>query len=169
MLTSLLSDAFARPLEVFTRLIDNHSVEELNWKPEGADNSIAWLAWHTAREIDVQIAHLESRNDLWERDGWVSKFGLDLPADSMGYGHTPGEAQAVKIDDKQLLLDYLRATVEDATRYVATVDDEAMEEIIDKNWDPPVMRATRIVSIIDDAAQHAGQADYLGGMITRLR
>ena len=36
----------------------------------------------------------------------------------------------------------------------------ALDEVVDRSWDPPVTRAARLVSIIDDAAQHSGQAVY---------
>jgi hypothetical protein len=36
--------------------------------------------------------------------------------------------------------------------------------VVDKNWDPPVTASARLVSIIDDCAQHLGQAAYLRGI-----
>jgi hypothetical protein len=38
-----------------------------------------------------------------------------------------------------------------------------LDQVIDENWDPPVTRGVRLVSIIDDAAQHVGQAAYVAG------
>ena len=169
MLTTILNDALSRPIEVFERIIDELTLEELHWAPEGADNTVTWLAWHTGREMDLQFAALQGAEDVWKRDGWVARFRLNLPEDSMGYGHTPAEVSAVKVTDKSLLVGYLRAVSEDARSYIASLEESALDEIVDRNWDPPVDRATRIVSIIDDASQHAGQADYVAGMIKNLR
>jgi hypothetical protein len=48
--------------------------------------------------------------------------------------------------------------------FVAGVTAEDLERIVDRNWDPPVTASARIVSIIDDCAQHLGQAAYLLGI-----
>jgi hypothetical protein len=39
-----------------------------------------------------------------------------------------------------------------------------LARIVDTNWDPPVTASARIVSIIDDCAQHLGTAAYLVGI-----
>lgn len=38
------------------------------------------------------------------------------------------------------------------------------DEVIDRDWTPEVTRGVRMVSIVDDAAQHVGQAAYIAGM-----
>ncbi|HZB66546.1 MAG TPA: DUF664 domain-containing protein, partial [Ornithinibacter sp.] len=37
----------------------------------------------------------------------------------------------------------------------------------DERWDPPVTLAVRLVSVLNDCAQHAGQAAYVRGLLTR--
>jgi hypothetical protein len=39
-----------------------------------------------------------------------------------------------------------------------------LARIVDRHWDPPVTASARLVSIIDDCAQHLGQAAYLLGI-----
>ena len=39
--------------------------------------------------------------------------------------------------------------------------------MVDEQWDPPVTRGARLVSILDDAAQHIAQAAYVLGMPLR--
>ena len=41
-----------------------------------------------------------------------------------------------------------------------------LSEIIDRSWTPPVTRGVRLVSLIDDAAQHVGQAAYAAGILS---
>jgi hypothetical protein len=36
--------------------------------------------------------------------------------------------------------------------------------VVDTHWNPPVTAGVRLVSIIDDCAQHLGQAAYLRGL-----
>ena len=47
---------------------------------------------------------------------------------------------------------------------VASVTAEELARVVDTNWDPPVTASARLVSIIDDCAQHLGQAAYLRGI-----
>jgi hypothetical protein len=47
--------------------------------------------------------------------------------------------------------------------YLAGVTAEEMSRIVDTNWKPPVTAGVRLVSVIDDCAQHLGQAAYVRG------
>lgn len=49
--------------------------------------------------------------------------------------------------------------------YIATVTPQELSRVVDTNWDPPVTASARLVSIVDDCAQHLGQAAYLRGII----
>lgn len=53
----VLLDFAARPKDVLTALTSLNA-EQLNQHPEGHPNSIAWLLWHTGREIDVSCRPL---------------------------------------------------------------------------------------------------------------
>ena len=46
---------------------------------------------------------------------------------------------------------------------------ESFALVIDDAWDPPVTRGVRLVSVVDDDIQHAGQAAYLAGLARRRR
>jgi hypothetical protein len=48
--------------------------------------------------------------------------------------------------------------------YVAGVTADELVRVVDTNWDPPVTASARLVSIIDDCAQHLGQAAYVRGI-----
>jgi hypothetical protein len=39
--------------------------------------------------------------------------------------------------------------------------------VVDEAWDPPVTLGVRLVSVIDDCAQHAGQAAFVRGIVLR--
>jgi hypothetical protein len=38
---------------------------------------------------------------------------------------------------------------------------------VDRSWDPPVSLAVRLVSVIADDLQHAGQAAFVRGVVER--
>ncbi|RSZ61600.1 DUF664 domain-containing protein [Corynebacterium hylobatis] len=162
--TEILQDMASRPIAAAGQL-PSLTPAQLNSHPGDHPNSIAWLLWHSGREVDVQLSHLSGRPELWA--DFRDRFGLGEVGDTLGYGHEPDEAGAVVVDDQQLLTDYLGATLEALSNYVAGLSEADLSEVIDRTWDPAVTRGVRLVSIIDDAAQHVGQAAYAAGMLTR--
>ena len=156
----LLVDILVRAQERFEDTLSQMTLDEANTVPTPLIKSVTWLMWHTARELDYQVSELNKSQPLWLNDGWTEKFGLDLPNDTEDWHHTPEEAAKVQISDKKLLLDYLNASVVFTTRYLNSLNEESLGEIIDRNWTPAVTREIRLVSAIDDAVMHSGQAVY---------
>ena len=159
----LLRDAFTRLIEHVEVLTDGLTVEVSNYRPAGSANSIAWLIWHSARVQDAQVAEIAGVEQAWIRDGWVDRFGLDLPRDSTGYGHTAEEVGRVRAP-ASLLAGYYHCVHKATLQYVASVTADELARTVDGRWDPPVTASARLVSIIDDCAQHLGQAAYLLGI-----
>ena len=135
----LLRDAFTRQIEHVDDLTDGLTDEVAYFRPAPDANTIAWLLWHSARMHDAQLCALADLEQVWFREGWVDRFDLDLPRDAHGYGQTPEEVAKVR----------------------APAD---LARVVDPNWSPPVTASARLVSIIDDAAQHLGQAAYIRGI-----
>jgi hypothetical protein len=159
----LLRDSFTRLIEHVDDLTDGLTDELSTYRPTPAANSIAWLIWHSARVQDLQVCDIAKTEEVWTRDGWVDRFGLDLPRDDTGYGHGPTEAAKVKAP-AELLSGYYHAVHDMTLNFVTTLSDADLERVVDRNWNPPVTASARLVSIIDDCAQHLGQAAYLRGI-----
>lgn len=157
-------DFFERILENGLAVVDGLTDEQLAHRPAPDANSIAWLVWHTARGQDAQIAHAAGTEEVWISQGWVERFGLDLDPEEHGYGHTSEQVAKVRAS-ADLLAGYLRATHEATVAYLRGVTEADLDEVIDRSWDPPVTRGVRLVSIVDDDAQHIGQAAYLRGLL----
>lgn len=159
----LLRDLFTRLVEHVESITEHLTDELAAYRPTGAANSIAWLLWHSARIQDAQLAQIVGIDQVWFTGGWVDRFNLDLPRDSHGYGHTADEVGRVKAP-ADLLAGYYRAVHKMTLEYIAGITTEELARIVDTNWNPPVTVSARLVSIIDDAAQHLGQAAYVKGM-----
>lgn len=157
--TQLTIETLQRAQERFEETLGQMSIAEANTMPEPLIKSVTWLIWHTAREIDLQISALADQEPLWLAD-WTKRFALDLPDDTEDWRHTPEEAAKVIVNQKELLVDYLSASVELAVNYLQSIDETSLSEVIDENWTPAVTRQARIVSIVDDAVMHSGQAVY---------
>jgi len=159
----LLRDSFTRLVEHVDALTDDLTEEVAIFRPTATANSIAWLIWHSARVQDAQLCEIAGREDVWLRDGWVDRFGLDLPRDDTGYGHDPDDVGKVRAA-ADLLAGYYHAVHKTTLEYIASVTPEELSRIVDERWTPPVTASARLVSIIDDCAQHLGQAAYVRGI-----
>jgi len=159
----ILRDAFTRLIEHVEDLTEGLSDDTSFYRPTAEANSIAWLIWHSARIQDAQIAHIAGIEQVWFSAGWVDRFALDLPRDAHGYGQTAVEAGKVRAP-ADLLAGYYRAVHKMTLEYIATVTGSELARIVDENWDPPVTASVRLVSIVDDCAQHLGQAAYIRGI-----
>src|SRR3954451_15477529 len=92
----LLRDAFTRQIEHVDDLTDDLTDEVSFFRPTAAANSIAWLIWHSARQQDLQLCHLAGVDQVWTRDGWDDRFGLDLEGNDHGYGHSADDVGKVR-------------------------------------------------------------------------
>ncbi len=162
----LLRDAFTRLVEHVDALTDDLSEDVSSYRPTTSNeqaNSIAWLIWHSARITDAQVADIAGIDQVWFTGGWVDRFALDLPRDAHGYGHTADEVGKVRAP-ADLLAGYYHAVHKMTLSYIAGVTAGELARIVDENWSPPVTASARLVSIVDDCAQHLGQAAYLKGI-----
>ena len=159
----LLRDSFTRIIEHVQDITDDLTDEVSFFRPTATANSIAWLVWHSARIQDAQVADIAGTEQVWFTGGWGDQFDLDLPRDAHGYGHTPEEVGKVRVP-ADLLAGYYHAVHKATLEYIASVTTEELARVVDKNWNPPVTASVRLVSVIDDCAQHLGQAAYVRGI-----
>ena len=63
-----------------------------------------------------------------------------------------------------LLAGYYQAVHAMTLDYITKVSAEDLEKVVDKRWTPAVTASARLVSVIDDCAQHLGAAAYVRGI-----
>jgi hypothetical protein len=73
----------------------------------------------------------------------------------------------VRPESGQALVDYYEAVEARTLELLATLTPEMLDEIVDRRWDPPVTMGVRLISVLDDDIQHAGQAAYVKGLLSR--
>ncbi|GAB2774771.1 DUF664 domain-containing protein [Terrabacter koreensis] len=166
----LLLDGFGRIRDGVPDAVDGLSEDELLWRPDAAANHIAWLVWHLARQQDDQVTHLAGADtSVWLGDGWVERFGLPYPRDAHGWSMSSDDVGRFTVADPDLFAAYQEAVHERTVSYVEGLDAAAYGRVIDRHWNPPVTVGVRIVSVLDDAAKHLGQAEYVRGLVERRR
>jgi uncharacterized damage-inducible protein DinB len=166
-IAELLADSFSRIREVVHEAVDGLKPGQLAFRPDDQANSIAWLVWHLTRVQDDHVADAAGIEQVWTSAGWGERFGLPFKLSETGYGHDPAEVTAVQVGSGELLTGYHDAVYQQTLDYVGQLSDQDLDRIVDQRWDPPVSLGVRLVSVISDDLQHAGQAAYLHGVIER--
>ncbi|MEO8555031.1 MAG: DinB family protein [Actinomycetota bacterium] len=164
--TELLSDAFGRIRALVHGALEDASTEALTSRPDPEANTVAWLVWHLTRVQDDHIADLMGNDQVWTAGGWVGRFSLPFDPAATGYGQSAADVAAVR-PDPELLRGYYDAVHTRTIDYLGTLTEADFARIVDAAWDPPVTLAVRLVSILSDDLQHAGQASYARGIAKR--
>lgn len=164
--TQLLSEAFGRVHEVVHDALQDAGAEVLEFRADPQANTAAWLVWHLTRVQDDHIAELMGEEQVWKAGGWVARFDLPFDPGATGYGQSPADVVAVR-GDAELLAAYYDAVHARTIDYLRTLADGDFAKVVDRSWTPPVTLAVRLVSILSDDLQHAGQAAYARGLAER--
>ena len=97
----------------------------------------------------------------------AGRFGLEPDPGNVGYGHSAEQVAQVRPESPAAISDYYAAVEERTKTLLVALTPDALDRIVDRRWDPPVTMGVRLVSIVDDDIQHAGQAAYLKGLLHR--
>jgi uncharacterized damage-inducible protein DinB len=161
----LLTDAFGRVREVVHEAVEGLTPDQLAARLDDDANSIAWLCWHLARVQDDHVAAAFGVRQVWPE--FETRFGLGFRTRDIGYGHDSRQVAEVRVPSGKLLTDYHDAVHEQTIRLVSGLTDADLPRIVDEAWDPPVTLSVRLVSVISDCLQHAGQAAFVRGILLR--
>lgn len=162
---AVLTDAFGRVHEIVHRVADGLTADQLAWRPTADANSIGWLLWHLARVEDDHLADLAGTEQVWLARGWADRFALPFEVRAIGYGQSSEEVGQVAVSSPELLTGYYDEVHAATVAILDGLSESQFGRVVDTRWDPPVTLAVRVVSVVNDVTQHAGQAAYVKGML----
>ena len=164
--SDLLVEAYSHISRIVHQATDDLTQDQLAYRPELGSNSIAWLVWHLTRIQDSYLRNVVQLEEVWLTEEWSDRFGMPGSTE-IGFGDGPEEVAAIR-PPRAILLGYYDRVVGRVLEYVPTVDAAELDRIVDTNYDPHVKAGIRLMSVVQDNTQHAGQARYIRGMIERL-
>jgi hypothetical protein len=163
----LVIDGYGRVLDMLEKALKNATREELDKQPRPDCNSMGWIVWHLSRGQDAQIAALRNSEQVWITDGWYAKFKRTQDAKDTGFGDSPEEVASFRSPQAGVLLDYYKAVIFQTQKYLKTLSAKDLDRGLDEPWfKPPPTVGVRIVSILADCLGHAGEVDYLRGLLS---
>jgi DinB family protein len=166
--SQLLTDGYTRINELVARALKDATTAELAFRPDPGANSIAWLVWHLTRVQDSHLAEIRDEDERWVSEGWAERFELPLAVASTGFGHTPDQVALLGGASRELLGGYHNDVHAHTLGFIEELGDADLERVVDTRWDPPVTLGVRLVSVLSDNLQHAGQALFVRGISGRV-
>jgi hypothetical protein len=165
----LLVDGFGRIRETVADVLDGLTAEQLAYRVDPGANPVSWLVWHLTRVQDDHVAAAFGATQVWPSEAWARRFGLPSAMMDHGYAHTSEQVVSVAAAtaSTSLLLEYHETTYAQTVKLVSEISDADLDRVVDTRWTPPVTLGVRLVSVLDDDMQHAGQAAFVRGIILR--
>lgn len=161
----LLLDGFEHVRDSARSAVDGTDETTLTARLTPEANSIAWLIWHLTRVQDDHVSEVAGTGQVWVSEGFHTRFGLPFDEGAIGYGFSSEDVARVRGVSADLLVEYLEAVTAATRTYVEGLTDDDLDRVVDERWDPPVTLAVRLVSVLNDDLQHAGQAAFVRGCV----
>lgn len=171
----LLEDAFTRIRDTVRRAAGGLTPEQLTARIDPGANTIAWLVWHLTRVQDDHISEVAGSEQVYTSGGWEQRLALPFDAAETGYAQSAEDVARVSGEGvtSETLIGYHEAVYSATVSYLRELAGHASDpsaelgRVVDEAWNPPVTLAVRLVSVISDDLQHAGQAAFVRGIVER--
>ena len=136
---------------MYERALGPLTDEQWHFVPEGNGNSIAFIAFHYLRTEDNVFRWIfqNRRPTVWMEGGYAEKLGL--PPVSQGTGMPTDEAQALRIRDPELFLEYMRAVRASSRDFLQHWDAPDFDTMITLK---PVGEMTKLTLLAQQAFPH---------------
>lgn len=133
-------------------------------RPNDESNSMGWLLFHMNRIVD-RFVHTwcQDAPQLWIKDGWNQKFGLDDDPNNTGQGWTKEQVAAWQLPAKESVIGYYAAVKAAALEYIGSLSDSEFERQLEIPPRPPASIGTFLGVLVFDNCVHGGQIAYLRG------
>ncbi len=153
--------------QYLARALKELTKEDIAWTPKADCNSIIFILWHLARVEDSWInRRLRNTEELYESEGWRERLGT--PVNESGGRYTAEQLQSWSVPKVEIVQGYASSVREKTIDYLASLDSAKLSEVV-----LPGQRFEDVGSILShlvtEIALHAGQVDYLRGMIRGLQ
>ena len=165
---AVYEELFSRVHDHVRGVVEGLDPADLAVAPEPGSNPLGWLLWHLTRVQDVHVAELArpARRCGRRTTGRPASAWSPTRATS-GTATRPSRSPRCGPGTSRSILGYYAAVEARTSGLVRSLTPDMLDRVVDVRWDPPVTMGVRLVSIVDDCIQHAGQAAYVKGLLER--
>jgi uncharacterized damage-inducible protein DinB len=162
---------YAATHEQVLKVVEPLDEGAMTWRPNNTAPPIAFHVWHMARWADyLQELITGAHGQLWERERLSEKWGLsdaDLGFADTGMGLSDDASASLRLPEKQVLLEYVRAAFAKAEQAVAGITDEDFDRIARDRHEvngPAVQIGEAILSWLKHENRHLGMIECMLGV-----
>lgn len=162
--TETALSALERNWGMVDRAIEDLNDAVLGTQLNSQSNSMGWLLWHMNRIVD-RFVHTwcQDAPQLWVKDGWSDKFGLDDDINNTGQGWTEKQVAAWQLPPKNVLVGYYDAVKAAAREHIQSLSASDLERELTLPPRPTASIGSFLGVMIYDNCVHGGQIAYLRG------
>ena len=162
--TETAMSALERNWGMVDRALEDVDDDMMGDQPNGQSNSMGWLLFHMTRIVDRFIhTWCQDAPQLWIKDDWFVRFGLDDDLNNTGQGWTEEQVAAWKLPEKNYLVGYYEAVKTAAREYLQTLSESEVQREISIPPRPTASIGTLLGVLVFDNCVHGGQIAYLRG------
>ena len=156
--------ALERNWGMVDRALEDVDEAMLGSQPNDQSNSMGWLLWHKTRIVDRFIhAWCQDIPQLWLKDGWNERFGLDDDLNNTGQGWSEQQVAAWQLPAKESIVGYYDAVKVAAKAYIQSLSVSDLERQITIPPRPTASIGSFLGVMVYDNCVHGGQIAYLKG------
>jgi hypothetical protein len=138
--------------------------EQLNFRPLGKGNQIAFIIWHVVRTEDSVMNYFwQKKTPVWNAEGWDKKFGMDPKM--QGTGMTAEQAASIRILDMGEFFKYMESVFKASEAFLEGTSEKDWEEVRDL----PYLGKRNLYQLtggtaLNHGACHLGEIWYVKGL-----
>ena len=162
--TETAMSALERNWAMVDRAIEDADDSLLGGQPNDQSNSIGWLLFHMNRIVD-RFVHTwcQDSPQLWAKDGWHHRFGLDDDINNTGQGWTQEQVSTWQLPSKEILVGYYDSVKAVAREYIQPLSASELGREITIPPRPTASIGAVLGVLVFDNCVHGGQIAYLRG------
>lgn len=166
----LLTRSFGRAQETLDKATEGMTGEDFAWQAGPGANPPSFVLWHLSRVEDRMVNHsLRQLPQVWTQGAWHHKLGLPEDPAVTGFNYTPEQVAAFPVVDPKALVDYQRAVRQETLVYLDGLCESDLDCKINVRHDEDNRVATLLARTIVHVSQHAGQIDFIKGLLRSRR
>ena len=138
--------------------------EQLNFRPLGKGNHIAFIFWHSVRTEDsVMNFLLQKKPPVWNAEAWDKKFGMDSRA--QGTGMSSEQAAALRLPNFADFLKYAEKVFKASEAYLGNLKEEELDRVEEFQFLGKRNFGSVIGGVVlNHGANHLGEIWYVKGL-----
>ena len=159
----ILKSQLSEYMEQLELAIGGLTEDERRYQPTPQSNHIDFIVWHMARVEDTLLNRaILRRPDLWERDGWDERLGIN--EEGNGYRFSAEQAAGIPAFSLDMLMEYYMSVRREFFDYINSLTEEDLISLPNPRR-PEFPVGETLKHIVVEEAQHVGQIAYIRGML----